>query len=155
MPDTLRWSEMSERERDTLVATHVFGWKPIPCPEQGESWDDAQLNYNETYRYWYCCHCLIGENAYTGEAVEDVWPLIQHQPTNPPLAYTTDMNAAWQVVERFGAAEVRKWPNVRRYEDKPYSCSIATHGQTFSEWGKTPAEAICLAALRAVGVTIE
>lgn len=82
------------------------------------------------------------------------WCSERAQKETPP-AYSTDLSAAWAVVAKF--------PRLRfvfeRFEGENGSCSAGFRDMDSTErgaswWGDadTPAEAICLAALRASGI---
>lgn len=137
----IRWAEMSPEQRDELVHEKVMG-RPLTCNEPIVAREVGLA------RKFYLLNCPVC--GHLGHS-DEVPATNVHRNNEEAPAYTTSIDAAWQLVERFGSAELKKWPNVRRYEDKPYSCSIATRGKTFSEWSATPQEAICLAALKAVG----
>lgn len=118
--ETIKWSELSARERDELVALKVMGWR------KDHGWD--YFADGLTIRTW-------KESSFK-----------RFQPS-------TDISAAWEVVEELSArglyldidthpdfylVDVQRRNNVVAY-------SVAT----------TAPEAICLAALKAVGVDIE
>lgn len=142
MSEPIRWGELSPEQRDILIHEKVMGVSLI-CRAK------LEIRQGKGFFFWNCWECgLFG--------IGDDAPTTDEHPRQMDIPlYTTGLDTAWQVVERFGAAELRKWPNVRRYEKMPYSCSITTHGETFSEWGATPQEAICKAALRSRGIKIE
>lgn len=140
----MKWSELSERAKDRLIAEKVMSHT---VRAQG-TYDGGFAHVGGKPRPAYYLF-MNGETDWRKECAseDEAWNLCPR--------YTTSMDAAWQLTERFGAAELKKWPNVRRYENTPYSCTITTHGNAFSAWGTTPQEAICFAALRAVGVEVE
>lgn len=68
------------------------------------------------------------------------------------LCYSTDIAAAWQVVEHFKDAE---WGLEKRAADPNVFWLLTADRQFHSGRGATAPLAICLAALAAVGVTDE
>jgi hypothetical protein len=101
---TLKWAEMTPRERDALVAEKVMGFVVHP---HGGVWD--------------------GKNPATYRT--DFHP-------------STDISAAWEVVEKF-----KNGPRDDAYHS-------FYDNATMSIYAITP-ERICLAALKAVGVDID
>ncbi|GMA50155.1 hypothetical protein GCM10025857_15120 [Alicyclobacillus contaminans] len=104
----MKWSEMSPRERDALVAEKVMGYTECGKEE--------------------------------------------------PIEYTTHISAAWDVVDRM---QQLGWnmdlmnayivPEIGRQ----WGCDLRDGRNLVVGLGPTAPEAICLAALRAVGVDVE
>ena len=63
---------------------------------------------------------------------------------------TRDIAVAWQVVEQWGALPVRMEQDGEVVAG--WSCTVTTHGGTYEAWASNVCVAICLAALKAVGV---
>jgi hypothetical protein len=108
----MKWSDMSPRERDALVAVNVMGWEVVRgtvVPPGYESWSKPEVP-----------------------------------------SYTTDISAAWEVVEKMD-----EWI-VQRARDGDYWVTVR-FGESWylSGWVKSAPEAICLAALKAVGVDVD
>ena len=114
-------------ELDRMIAEKIFGWKRIPLdpPRFGLSWYYEPLEG--------CMYFNVQK----------------------PLRYSTNLKAAWRILELFQYADVRK--NAYHGTDwTVYLKSPVTEGFTGSEaTGVSAAHAICLAALRSVGVIIE
>jgi len=126
-------------ELDALVAETVMGWKRM-------RWKDFQSDTRESLTYsWHDSDGKMTENA---EDCDDYY--------SPSFAWSpsTDIEAAWQVVERL-------------WDENPHVQFELRHQGTAGGWmarfpapvlanyveakGKTAPHAICLAALRAVG----
>lgn len=131
----MKWAEMTPRQRDQFVAERVMGWdRNAPCPGRFVPKDPEPDGL-------YCPTCQA-EIAWG-----DKW---DHDTPIPP-AYTTDMSAAWSVLASFPDASVEVHAHLGRYR-----CAIQSASQHgYAERMQSPCEAICLAALRAVGVSIE
>ena len=119
------------RELDALVAEKVMGWQDarafFPWPESGVMLD----NYAMMPPY--------------GGAIRD----IAHVP-----CYSTDIAAAWEVVEKLDGGGERKtfwWTITSPGDDTMYSARIV-EGSVEIAYAIAPAapEAICLAALKVV-----
>lgn len=166
-----KWAEMTQDQRDELVAKRVMGWTPGIC--DGE-WGE-QPNSSDG---WYCMKC--GYEGHWGAGFE-------HE--NIPPRYTVSMNAAWQVVEkmvdRMGYQNngfewygpIFKAPNTYTSSytnDGPnnhtghlfytkaggdsgtlgetcWYVRLTLDGRYWTILADTPHEAICLAALKTVG----
>lgn len=77
------WNLLSPQQRNLLVATLVMDWQPAPCTE-GE--------INEYAGYWLCtCGWQSREIVGNGTPTAHMKPMPD---------YTTDMNAAWEVLLR-------------------------------------------------------
>jgi hypothetical protein len=83
-------------------------------------------------------------------------PLPEREDTNPP-PYSTDIAAAWQVVQTLRPARIDfiYWPS-----HDAWQCNIGdgpltrNYRMTQDAWQHTAPLAICLAALKAVGLTV-
>lgn len=117
-----------DREIDALVATHVMGWRQ---DEPGSIW-------------WH-----------DGRRMREILP------------FSSDLATAWAVWEKL--PEPRRLTDGEHspsHEHVPYGsryyvlCGGGSYGaetdfsHDFTGWGDTPAEAICRAALQAVGVPV-
>ena len=151
----LIWHALTPEEQNQLVAATLFGWQPVPCPEQGKSWDEADLDWYKSARKWYCTRCKV--------SCEDVeaWERVTHHPTNPCRNYTTDWNAAMEVLRVMAQ---RYHPDQRTVDPMYETFTNALLEDAHGTWGDvlglempsivatwTP-ERLCLAALRAYGV---
>lgn len=131
------WTEMTARERDALVAEKVMGWIDF---WEGEGF---VMGYPPNEQ----AMGIEGERA-------------------PVPPYTTDIAAAWQVLERmtdpsrddqctFQMRRITDWDDPtwgydvrfgRKYDPTRQPDRIA--------WAHTAPEAICIAALKAVGIGV-
>ena len=117
---------MTDRELDALVAEKVTGWKKITC--------------------------LTGGNQPHGEPDDDYnrdWPMNPHR--EPIPEYSTDLAAAWGVVGRIGGEFYLRRTASGHYEAIFYPTPGGVNRYCTAE---TTPRAICLAALRAVGVEV-
>lgn len=112
------------RELDALVAEKVMGWRVGPI-------DDDYLASDGTPTGWTKGTCYS---------------------QRPPFRPSTDIAAAWEVVQQFDSVKVLK-------AGASWDCGISVkRGDWFEvELASAPTAplAICLAALRAVGVEVE
>lgn len=147
MPDTLRWSALSPEQRNALIHEKVMG-KRLTCGGTIEfSEHDVPSRAGGvafTMTIWTCQRC--GEVG-SGKPPEC------HEKLVPLPSYTTDMNAAWLIVEHI--------TNPPTSACEPYHSA----GPRFALWFKTAdlwastgqeaAEMICLHALKCVGVHLD
>jgi hypothetical protein len=149
------WTKMDGHARDSLVAEKLFGWQSKPCDLEET---DGELTIYDSGDA--CCpRCGVYEH------IND----FAHGFTVPPH-YTTSMDAAWLVVEKLKSEEwfdnlelVYVKRNQRR--DTEYirvnfcfrngtNAGKGPWDHSYAEAATAP-EAICLAALRAIGVEVE
>lgn len=123
----LKWSELSPRERDALVAEKVMGFTVTDWP--------------------------TGKSFPVTSAIA-AGVLSERQESRIPH-YTTQIAAAWEVVEKLRREKMLV--TVVSDEDGGWNAEMWDYnnrqsGEVFAE---SAPEAICLAALRACGVEIE
>jgi hypothetical protein len=129
----VKWTSLTPRERDALVAERVMGLEVVRNPKGGWSIGPAD------------CYDSAGEMILF----------------NPLLAYSEDISATWQVVEKLVSDgwRVDTVSSEVGGTDVVLSCIPGARGHYCSDSleGRvtTAPEAICLAALRAAGVDIE
>jgi hypothetical protein len=115
--EPIKWNELTQRERDTLVAEKVMGW------------------------------VVTGEFGYPNRNDGNIGSLTQKIPH-----YTTSIADAWQVVEKMHQTHM-----VAIFADKEYTVHMIPKVtiRCFNEAiTSTAPEAICIAALRAVGCEV-
>jgi hypothetical protein len=139
MTTTINWQSLTERQRDTLIATHMMGWKQVSvdCPHG----DDCDV-------------CTLYESP-DGSVY-----LLSDQDGVP--RYTTSMDAAWLVLSKLKNTD--QWGTFCFELDEilthhRLNWNLAQKGQ-YITWfeqflAALNAEAICMAALKAVGYHIE
>ncbi|MFL5731838.1 MAG: BC1872 family protein [Chloroflexia bacterium] len=137
---------VSGRALDLLVAEHVMGW-PAPMYITDEEFDPARPIYG-----WLECPA----DHEHGDACSR-WQCGKHS-YYPPPAYSSDIAAAWTVVEALGLSGFR----LQQMDDKTWSSGFRLPGR--GSGGRVDAEgharaktaplAICLAALKVVGVEV-
>jgi hypothetical protein len=140
-----KWAELSEPERDMLIAEKVMGWRYVPYTAYcGGTPEQAKALAIE--RGWYTWEDAAGEEP--AEGLPD---------------YTADMNAAMTVVEKLHAdrqgiiAPGRAYILTLQYGGLYWyaTFSVMTGSAVRANKGMaladTPAEAICHAAALAVG----
>lgn len=158
----IRWKELSARERDALIAVHLFGWEWMG--RDNVEYDGivfrraiygpppyVRFNYSdEIYRPatesdplfsdWDSCCGLRGQSGH-----------IEH---HGMPRYTSDISDAFQVVEKmrekgFGIQIVSTRIGLTGYRvEFGFNAGFEAEADTLPE-------AICLAALTAIGLTIE
>lgn len=114
------------RELDVLVATHVMRWH-----EYVDSNPKEVIRTQGDTADHPCAKC----GSYYGHGIKP---------------YSTDIAAAWEVVEKIGTEfAIERWPDYK-------GGIIRASFNRQHEWSKavTAPHAICLAALKAVGVTV-
>lgn len=124
---TKPWRDMTDRERDALIAEKVIGA------------EREEVNYT------------IGHSSYTSV----FWHIGGWRFDEASLPhYSTEIGAAWRVVERLHAQRVRV--AVIAYLDGNYRCELRGQGTEFllAMEGPTAPAAICLAALKVVGTEV-
>lgn len=121
---------MNLREIDRLVATKVMGWK-IYADSAG-------------YKFW-----SINEN--------DISRIICSVTSFEP---TKDIADAWQVVEKLRERKIFSLYDAWDEDDNKIFCAVFEYNDTYhvveyKEYAETAPLAICLAALKSVGVEVE
>jgi len=154
----MKWSEMSTEERDRLVYTKVMG-NPEICKGKTtiRKCDTPSRKIGEiAFSYWVatCDSCKWEKTCGSPDDAPK-----EHAPWVDIPSYSTDMNAAWQIVEagKFHSVELECYlPDIT--EPALYRCFIlvVAEGQPYKQYAsKTAQEAICLASLKARGVRVE
>lgn len=135
---------MNNREIDRLVAEKVMG---CTVREVCTSLRDGQQLYN------LYCECGHGEH---GDLEPDQDRRISSDPWSLN-AYSTEIAAAWQVVEKLNTQRFWIIINTSHYPNKSKKVMIGSGlWDTVTEfYADTVPMAICLAALKAAGVEIE
>ena len=110
---------------DERVAMEVMGWHKEPNP----------MHKKDPVHY-----------------APERWMLPNGDISGAPSRYSTDISAAWLVVERM--RELGFTLRLREFESGHFSAKFVQDdiGRDFEAWDHTAAGAICLAALAAVGV---
>jgi Phage ABA sandwich domain len=129
------------RELDALIAEKVLGWdRKHAVVECEDEW------------YSYCKNCGLTGAEVLPAGSKRTWDT----PCDTPPGYSTDIAAAWEVVERMRLAVMPRegegyWAGVIAYDYKdPCGVIDQLFGGVF---GSTAPHAICLAALKALGIT--
>jgi hypothetical protein len=133
----MKWSELSSEQRNRLVATEVMGWQAKECDgeigEQPISPDG-----------WYCLRC-----GYDGS-----WGDGMTHEENPPR-YSESMDRACTIPQhpRFFEANT----SIVCVPQSYWKCEMDFHqkGTVYYAFADVPAEAVCLVALKAVGISID
>ncbi len=125
----MNWANMAPTQRDALLAEKVMGLR---------------------VEHWTKKHVEVEVDGET-----ETWDLrtgyvLADDPMHPAIpAYSTDISAAWQIAERFDEIIVS------RHIPGKYHCDLYRGAMRYNAIAKTAQEAICLAALRSVGVDAE
>lgn len=140
MSDIIPWGKLDPIQRDTAISDLVMHWEPKEC--QGEMW--------ELGTYWKCSNCsLTGDWTY---ASSDTF--IGHVAQCP--CYTSDISAAWLVVEHFTVPDVSSMTITHIPAAQHWTCELQfASGWRSEAYGTTAMEAICIAALHSQGVQVE
>jgi len=141
----MKWSEMSTEERNRLVAEKVMG--TLQCLDK-RAWQKGPV---QVAQGWQCLSCGAWGTGMAPGQHDKPDEMIPH--------YTTDINAAWQIVEagKFHSVELECYLP-KNTEQALYRCFIlvVAEGQPYKQYAsKTAQEAICLASLKACGVRVE
>ncbi len=121
------------RELDALVAEKVMGWAwpEGRCPVCG--WRFAESREHG------CVPDDCSQRPRPNPIASEAWP-----------HYSTDIAAAWQVVEKLRELHPDGWVNLMNGVGDGWHVSVSTGDQEYGANAKTPAHAICLAALESV-----
>ena len=139
------WATLSPAQRDALIAQRVFGWQWIPAKAYGPHVKEGAA--------W-----LLPSNGLSGitSDLSAEWTDIgdgQFIPRHWVAYYSTDLNAAWTLLERFHSYQTVAVPKAKHFEVDVFA------GNGKDTWGavshQSMQDAICIAVLRAVGVEVE
>jgi|SRR5579859_7938786 len=132
--EVIKWAALLPDQRDALVHEKVMGHKEraICRSEQRYGYDDGD---------WECGECGA-TGQWNNAMVGDHYQPIPH--------YTQSLDAAWLVMEHFDelvlVVHVKPRWHCTLHKDEAPSGNATM---------KTPQEAICVAALRAAGITVD
>jgi hypothetical protein len=139
----MKWSEMTSIQRDALIAEKIMGIDPaMPCS------GTFVPNPHDGHETLYCPKCDAG--IFFGDSKTHKQPLVPR--------YTTDMNAALQIIEldRFSNVSIeRQWRNEHIPPELRYLCRIVIDGDLYYCNAATAQEAVCLAAWCACEMKVE
>jgi len=142
------WDAMSPRERDALVAERVMGWSRYGAIARGK----RVVLLAKTHGA--CWHILVRSQRDPGtwEKTDEALTKVDHVPR-----YTTDIAAAWEVVEKLRASGYVVRSSV--YPDgHTYVCLYCEQDEDAVEIEAMGiegfADRLSLAALRACGVEV-
>jgi hypothetical protein len=155
----MKWSEMTSTQRDALIAKKVMGYTPVMCDVEGRDEEHVTV-YVTGDAYCRKCHGR-GHLGYEDGHVN----AFNHQ-IIPPLPYSTDMNAAWLIINYFidqisptiaWTEQSMLFVNYLDGEPEAWDRDARVTEMYFSlaQIGSFTPERIGLVALRAVGVEIE
>jgi hypothetical protein len=139
----MKWSELAEEERDRLVHEKVIGASIGKCA--GTAYYTGRIGEDE----WYCEECK--------KYYYDIEDGGKHDAPIPH--YSTDMNAAWQIVREMNKPEFGSYDRYARFIDE---LEKIVGSELFfdlfychPEGDHLNPDRICIAALKACGVEIE
>lgn len=141
---------MTNREIDALVAEKVMGWKRMTYAEAHPE-TPAYKDRKEFTGHWHSNEWdeLLHEfkNVAYAEDCDD------HYCPEEAWSPSTDISAAWEVVEKMRNRDsvFTLWDDL---DDEYYYCAFNTPKYHFEVGAETMPKAICLAALKAVGVNV-
>jgi len=128
------------RELDALVAEKVMGCKVL------------RHKYPDGNREWLSCGCDVSQQGYHPHDLNDDGPA-----SDMLNWYSTDIAAAWQVVERLismGFYPGLIW-GLDMNSNKTVCRFYSNYPHTTWAQEESAPQAICIAALKAVGVNVE
>ena len=126
------------RELDARVAVEVMGIELLVCRHEWRYAEDEKDEGYGGFTGWVCDTCSPA--LYRSERGDDEWWSI-------PKRYSTSIADAWLVVEKM------RGKVVLIFAYGGWSCRVMVRGREMSFHAATAPEAICLAALAAVGQT--
>jgi hypothetical protein len=132
------------RELDALVAEKVMGWK-------WQRHEDSKGWWCETFHDPNGLKALVRDEKGTRES--HWWPGGEMGARSMP-SYSTEISAAWEVVEKMVGKRPAFFVMDRPVDvfSKEWRCAFDTSGAY--SWADSAPFAICLAALKAVGVEV-
>lgn len=165
MNESMKWDEMTDIQQNALIAEKVMGWQWIPF-----DFHDAHPMKDQL---WLLPDALSTHDLSSGEWTwymeeEEVYPEgklfpLPHKDNRIVPAwlpgYTTDMNDAWQIVEKLG----EKLFDIRLYREEGFTAKYCVNiwkrdDGTLAGRGRSDIsmpDAICKASLMAMGVKID
>lgn len=156
MENTIDWTALTELQKNATIAEKIMGWKWV-------SWD-YYAAYPTRNQQWLLPSTLDTKKVtpgnwvwYTGESIDAISSIVfpqEHQdkrivPVWLPR-YTTDMNDAWDIVDKIDRRIL-----LGRTEDRTYWVNFANEGLKGPTSASTPQEAICIDALRILGYEVK
>jgi hypothetical protein len=133
MSEIINW-KVASRQRDTIIAEKVMGWKQHPS------------DIDETCTQW--------------ESPQGDWYLLSDADGVPH--YTTSMDAAWLVVRMMNVPHSPAFPDYRDYANFIDCLQEIVGSDLFfdlfycdADGDHLTPERLCIAALRALGYTVE
>lgn len=134
----MKWSELSARERDALVAEKVMGWSRISTPKAFGVTEEHLRAPGKPQKPNTVCEFITGTL---------VAPCL---PGERIPRYSSEIAAAWEVVEKL---VTRLYVFSFHSREGQWLASFGSH--TMEGKSAVAAEAISIAALKACGVEIE
>lgn len=128
------------RELDMLVAERIMGCKVLRATDTGLSQDEY-----ERRRRWDGGRCGCPGTPHNDSDDEGCYEWLRE--------YSTDIAAAWTVIEKL-KNENNYVEVISIVGDKRWICRWRVNGAIYGAGAETAPHAICLAALRAVGVDL-
>ena len=143
------------RELDALVAEKVMGWRRMTYAQIYAAMDPKSHGYRNDDRftiYWHSdeLDSRTGTNKEMALA-EDSLDYYQPEDAWSP---STDIAAAWEVVEKLGGNMFQLHYDTRYGHESKTGWSVVLDGAVMCEFIDTAPHAICLAALKAMGVEV-
>ena len=146
--ETIKWSALTPVQRNELIAERVMGAQRVPCPDQGQHYN---LTLNVVQNYWRCGTC--GARSQGGNDMQ-----FEHVQVFDCPKYSESLDDAWKIVEGgiflevfIHSLEVRSDGRSQRR----YVCNVDHKGLYVGATGQTAPHALCIAALRAIGLEVQ
>lgn len=157
MDKTISWQAMTEHQRDTLIAEKIFAWQWIPAEmfskavKKDAGWLLPEHGLSAITYDFEAGWIDIGEKRFI--------------PRNWILRYTTSLDAAWLLIEKLETSASLTYtrpfaPGYPEGRAAHYECKIIEwdpicgNDKVARAIANTPTEAICIAALRWVGIHV-
>lgn len=154
-----KWATMRDIQRNALIAEKIMGWQWVPYTfyDSGQA-DQLWLLPNAQS----VADLTPGEWTYYEEDAQGQRIGNRYLPTWIPH-YTTDMNAAWEVLQAMST----RYSAQSEFVDEPFAQFVDvllpnSGGEIWTAWkcmatevAKWTPESICKASLKSVGIPIE
>jgi Phage ABA sandwich domain len=138
MSEPIDWKALTPEQRNRLIATKVMDWTEQPCDLDAHPEMELAI-----YSDGFACCPRCGVYDHIGSLEHDIIP---------PPPYSTSMDAAWLIVEKRKGAVLDATYKHDRLLCRATFCTVeAVH----EAYGVTMQEAVCIAALHAVGVEVK
>ena len=134
---------MGNREIDALVAEHVFEWKLSYHNHEDGAW------------YKYCPDYVNDDGTSVGPDDLSAWDFVCRNNEVAMRKFSTDIAAAWEVVEKISDKMPGVISNIKSNGDVEWGVKFFKNKEIEGVWADTAPLAICKASLKTVGVDVD